>query len=105
MQCENTIDDEQIGRLYPLCYARNPGVRGEVILWSLYGSATGKLGDMVDQQIGFDQIGVVEVQAGAFFVAEGAEIAVVVVEVEMRAFELARHFLRQRRFARARTPG
>jgi len=55
---------------------------------------------MLNQQINFKRIRMIEILAISLFQAQMAQIAIVMVEMEMRAFQFARQFLRKRSLPR-----
>jgi hypothetical protein len=74
----------------------NAGVVCKAILRLADGGAGGEALEVCDQQVGFDQIGVLEVLPVTLFKGEMSEAAVIVVEMKVGSFCLACEFFCQR---------
>jgi hypothetical protein len=89
---EDAFDDDDGGGRDPLEGAGDAGVGGEVVDGPLDGAADGEGADVLDDELGFERIGMIEVTLVAFVEREPGEIAVVEVEREQRSGEFAGKF-------------
>ncbi len=102
---EDAFDENEFGGGDGLEGFGDAGVGGKVVDGALDGMAGGERADVLDDELGFERVGVVEVVLFAGFEGELREVAVVEVEREECGFELAGEFAGEGGFAGAGTAG
>jgi len=102
---EDAFDEDKLTGSNRLESTRNAGVRGEVVDGALNGVASCKGADMLNDELGFERVGVVEVTFIAGVERELREVAVVEIEREECGFELAGELAGKSGFAGAGTAG
>src|ERR1700739_1181255 len=103
MQSEDAVDDQQMIDLEPRCAACDTRVVGEVVLRMIDRVSLGEFPDMLDQQVGLQDIGMIEILPTSFLVAQMRKVAVIVIQMKMRPLELACQLLCQSGLSRTGT--
>ena len=103
VQGENAFDDDDLPWLDAGVAAGDAGMRGEIVDGAVDGLTRGERADVLEDQLGFERVGVVEVALVPRVERELRQVAIVEVEREERCVKLRCELRRERGFAGAGT--